>query len=46
MLNESKLFDVCYGMGLSNLIDEDDIDEAAVNGALQLSIAYAFGDRY
>ena len=46
LLNESILIDVRYGMGLSNLIDEDDIDEAAVNGALQLSIAYMFGDRY
>ena len=43
LINETMLLDIKYGMGLGNLID-DDVDEVALNGALQFSVAYVFNN--
>ena len=44
LINETILLDIKYGMGLGNLIDDDDVDEVALNGALQFSVAYVFNN--
>ena len=44
LINETILLDIKYGMGLGNLIDDDDVDGTALNGALQFSVAYVFNN--
>jgi hypothetical protein len=46
LVNETILIDVKYGLGLANISDDsDDSDDfAALNGGLQLSVAYVFGN--
>ncbi len=43
LINESILIDARYGMGLMN-IDSSDSDETILNGALQISVGYVFGN--
>ena len=43
LINESILIDARYGMGLMN-IDSSDSDETILNGALQVSVGYVFGN--
>tara|TARA_B110000003_G_scaffold198959_1_gene197634 strand:- start:86 stop:448 length:363 start_codon:yes stop_codon:yes gene_type:complete len=48
LINESLLIDARYGMGLSDITSAEDIDgddySTDVNGALQISIGYVFGN--
>ena len=44
LINEQILIDARYGMGLMNLDSDSDSDETILNGALQISVGYVFGN--
>jgi hypothetical protein len=44
LINEQILIDARYGMGLMNLDSDSDSDETSLNGALQISVGYVFGN--
>jgi len=44
LINEQILIDARYGMGLMNLNSDSDSDETILNGALQVSVGYVFGN--
>ena len=44
LINEQILIDARYGMGLMNLNSDSDGDETILNGALQISVGYVFGN--
>lgn len=44
LVNEQILIDARYGMGLTNISSDSDDDETMLNGALQISVGYVFGN--
>ena len=44
LINEQILIDARYGMGLMNLDSDSDSDVTMLNGALQISVGYVFGN--
>ena len=45
LINEQILIDARYGMGLMDITNDDTMgDEVSVNGALQISVGYVFGN--
>ena len=45
LVNEQILIDARYGMGLSDISNDDYLgDEVSVNGVLQISVGYVFGN--
>ena len=44
LINEQILIDARYGMGLMNLDSDSDSEETTLNGALQISVGYVFGN--
>ena len=45
LINEQILIDAKYGMGLSDITNDEYMgDEVSVNGVLQISVGYVFGN--
>ena len=44
LVNEQILIDARYGMGLTNISSDSDSEETMLNGALQISVGYVFGN--